>query len=250
MVNGTHRLILRADVTHDAGHLVAHTLELSATHALVECTELAPLGDTVLVRLSFPRLVLPLELQAKVAAHHTPLAPGDPHGMTLAFEFRTRAERNVLRALITRIEAAAVADELQREAKRHGIYRVLLVEDNDIIRDMFAYGVRRYFRERNGHVSVDLASDGEQAWRMLADSDYDLAIVDFYLPVLDGARLIERLRAHPRLCATPVVAISVGGAEAREASLSAGADLFLHKPIVLRDLFATLERLTATGPTP
>ena len=42
----------------------------------------------------------------------------------------------------------------------------------------------------------------------------------------------------------PIVAISVGGAEARQASIAAGADLFLDKPLVMRDLFTTLDLLT------
>jgi FixJ family two-component response regulator len=41
----------------------------------------------------------------------------------------------------------------------------------------------------------------------------------------------------------PVVAISVGGQDARDASMEAGADLFLDKPIVLVDLFDTLDKL-------
>jgi CheY-like chemotaxis protein len=82
---------------------------------------------------------------------------------------------------------------------------------------------------------------------MLADGTYDLAIVDYYLPELNGAQLVKRMRAEPRLAAVPIVAVSVGGTEARDATLAAGADLFLDKPLVLKDLFATLERLNAHG---
>jgi hypothetical protein len=45
----------------------------------------------------------------------------------------------------------------------------------------------------------------------------------------------------------PIVAISVGGSDAREAAISAGADLFLDKPVVLRDLFRTLQVLSQQG---
>jgi two-component system sensor histidine kinase and response regulator WspE len=112
---------------------------------------------------------------------------------------------------------------------------------------MFSYGIRKYFRGRPGYVTVDHASDGAAAWQMLASASYDLAIVDYYLPVLDGAQLVQRMRSEPRLQSVPIVAISVGGSEAREATLAAGADLFLDKPLVLKDLFATLERLNAHG---
>ncbi len=124
-------------------------------------------------------------------------------------------------------------------------YRVLLVEDNDLIRDMFAYGVRKYFRAGGGRVIVDMAGDGELAWRMLQVARYDLAIVDYYLPILNGGELIERMRREPRTRAIPVMSMSVGGDEARAIFMAAGADLFVPKPMVLKDLFATLERLRA-----
>src|SRR5690606_18706374 len=70
-----------------------------------------------------------------------------------------------------------------------------------------------------------------------------LAIVDFFLPGMDGAQLISRIRKEPRLAGLPVVAISIGGDAARDAFLAAGADVFLDKPVVVRDLLATLDRL-------
>jgi DNA-binding response OmpR family regulator len=122
-------------------------------------------------------------------------------------------------------------------------YRILLVEDNDMIRDMFVYGVNKYFSPRVGHVQVGLADNGEQAWRMISAGRWDLAIVDCYLPVLGGASLVRRVRASS--LSMPILGISGGGAEARDLMLDAGVDLFLAKPIVLRDLLSTLERLTS-----
>jgi CheY-like chemotaxis protein len=122
-------------------------------------------------------------------------------------------------------------------------YRLLLVEDNLLIKDMFAHGLRRYFEGRGQQVTVDHASDGQEALAMLRAEKYDLVIVDYYLPVMDGAGLVARARQEPALAGLPIVAISIGGPEARDATLAAGADLFVDKPLVLRDLFALLERL-------
>src|ERR1022692_1256889 len=119
--------------------------------------------------------------------------------------------------------ALRAAPALRRE------YRVLLVEDNGLIRDMFAYGVDKYFRKNASSVVVDFADDAETAWEMLHASPYDLAIVDYYLPQSTGAQLVTRMRRDAALHGVPVVAISVGGAAARDASLEAGADLFLDK---------------------
>jgi len=68
-------------------------------------------------------------------------------------------------------------------------------------------------------------------------------VTDFYLPGTDGAQLVARLRRQPGLEHLPVVAISAGGKDVRAALTGAGADRFLQKPIVLRDLFTTLEQL-------
>src|SRR5206468_433035 len=92
-------------------------------------------------------------------------------------------------------------------------------------------------RPRDRRRRVDGAADGASAWQMLSDGSYDLAIVDYFLPELDGAQLVQRMKAEPRLATVPVVAVSVGGPTARDATLAAGADLFLDKPLVLRDLF-------------
>ena len=125
------------------------------------------------------------------------------------------------------------------------LFRVLLVEDNAFIRDMFAYGMARYFQRKASVLELEHVGDAASAWDKLSSGPFDLLIVDYYLPVEDGATLIARLRREPRWAAVPVVAMSVGGKDAREASLSAGADLFLDKPVVLRDLFQTLEMLSA-----
>src|SRR5690606_27482249 len=120
--------------------------------------------------------------------------------------------------------------------------RILLVEDNGFIRDVFEYGLRVFFQAR-GAYTVAHADTVEVAWQRLAETSYDIAIVDYYLPAETGAALIERMRRDARLADVPIVAVSVGGRDAREASLAAGADLFLDKPLVFRDLFNTLRVL-------
>jgi len=92
---------------------------------------------------------------------------------------------------------------------------------------------------------MESAEDAENAWVRLSRDRFDMAIIDHYLPLQSGSQLIARMRADTRLAATPVVAISVGGPEARQEAMEAGADLFLDKPVVMRELFSTLDKLTA-----
>jgi CheY-like chemotaxis protein len=228
------RLLLRAEVMLPGMQFVAHTLSISPRGAFIE-TEYTPRVATELrVRLSFPRLVAPIELGARVSSTTRSIGPGDPSGIEVEFD-----PQDGIRALQL-LSSLETVPSLPPPARR---YRVLLVEDNNLIQEMFAYGVERYFRDKATSVTVDIASDGEQAWTMLRARGYDLAIVDHYLPVLDGSSLLALVRREGDLSTLPLVGISVGGTEVRESMLKAGADLFLSKPIVLRDLFFTLERL-------
>jgi CheY-like chemotaxis protein len=237
------RLLLRAVLDiDDERRSVAHTLELSETRAFVATEEDLQPGAVIHLQLSFPRLVEPIHAVCNVIERAARGGPGESAGVLLTLEFEDSAERARLSHLLHALDEAAPATADQRD------YRVLLVEDSKLIRDMFAFGIRKYFQGRESTLVVDHAGDGASAWTMLNDSAYDLAIVDYYLPMLDGANLVKRMRSSPKLRDVPIVAISVGGADAREATLAAGADLFLDKPLGLRDLFSTLERLNCQGP--
>lgn len=229
------RLLLRAEVMTPATRFVAHTLTISDRGAFIETDCLPRAGTELRVRLSLPRLVAPVEVRARMVATTRSFGPGEPCGIDVEFD---ALDRPRVRQLLSSVDGRRPSEHPPAMA-----YRVLLVEDNDLIQDMFAYGVNRYFQDKAARVTVDVASNGEQAWAMLLHGGYDLAIVDHYLPVLDGASLLALVRREPDLSTLPMVGISVGGTDVRESMLEAGADLFLSKPIVLRDLFATLERL-------
>jgi len=235
------RVVLRAEIESGAGTIVTNTTSLSESSAVL-ATELAvQVGADVSFQLSFPGLLEPRGYTGRVLEVHAADGYGMSRVIEVAFVFRADDERRSIADLVERVRESGVfraAPAVRRD------YRVLLVEDNGLIRDMFAYGVDKYFRKNASSVVVDFADDAETAWEMLHASPYDLAIVDYYLPQSTGAQLVTRMRRDAALHGVPVVAISVGGAAARDASLEAGADLFLDKPIVLRDLFTTLARLT------
>jgi CheY-like chemotaxis protein len=253
---GEDRLLLRAEVAIGDEATVAHTIEVTSAHVIIQMERWPPIGTHVQVRLSFPRLLAPLSLAGRVVRHHAPLAPGDVAGVTVELDHDTSAAASSadLAALLARVHASFddEAEEAPARLPAPPCYRILLVEDNVTIRQLFVYGVSKYFHRHACEAQVDLADDGEQGWNLLCARPYDLAIVDCYLPVLDGASLVERMRAigvgegglpgtsRERL---PIVGISAGGDEARRMMVTAGVDLFLAKPIVLRDLFSTLERL-------
>ncbi len=237
------RVILRAEVRYDGQTSVTHTVELGERLVVLGADDLVPLGTQVIVRLSWPGSGAACELPGAVVARHVGANASDPSTLTVEWRLPDEVERASLAAFL-RAFAPTVGAE---EARRPEGYRVLLVEDNGLVRDMFSHGVKRYFGDGRERVHVDLAPDGNQALALLEANRYDFAIVDYYMPNLDGEGFVRRLRGDARHAKLPVVGISVGGAEARRAMLAAGVDFFLPKPLMLRDLLGTIDRLLGAG---
>jgi two-component system, cell cycle response regulator DivK len=122
--------------------------------------------------------------------------------------------------------------------------RILLVEDNELNRDMLS---RRL--SRRGHQVVE-ATDGEAALALAASERPDLILMDMSLPVLDGWEATRRLKAAPATRPIPVIALTAHTMVAdRERSLEAGCDDFDTKPVEIERLLDKIARLLPTGGT-
>jgi CheY-like chemotaxis protein len=228
------RMVLRAELTHDGREIVAHTTELSSDGAVVRTDEQLDLGALVALRLSFRQLLPPLELTARVTACEPGAGLGYFPGMTLAFEALTAEQRAGLELL-----TSAQLDPVGKPPT----CRILVVEDSAIMRDFVEIGATR-FADARVKVVVDTADSVERALDLLASRTYALALVDLFLPGdVNGDGLIRLVRERG-LDQLAVIGFSVGGAAARAAFLDAGADLYLDKPVIVKDLFATVQRLT------
>ncbi len=116
--------------------------------------------------------------------------------------------------------------------------RVLVVEDEELIRDMVASALRDEGYE------VTTAADGATALRLLqlnmaatTDCDYDLVILDLMLPQFNGLDLCRLLRQRQN--PVPILMLSAKASEAdRVTGLELGADDYLTKPFSLRELVA------------
>jgi hypothetical protein len=122
--------------------------------------------------------------------------------------------------------------------------RVLLAEDN-LVNQQVAGGMLK----RLG-VRVDVAADGEQTLRALADHHYDLVFMDMMMPVLDGLEATRRLRVREgngrRI---PVIAMTANVSTGdREQCVAAGMDDFMPKPIKLDTLKEMLARWLKEAP--
>ena len=118
--------------------------------------------------------------------------------------------------------------------------KILLVEDNEMNRDMLA---RRL--ERRGY-QVVIAIDGAQGVWLAQAEEPDLILMDMSLPVLDGWEATRRLRALPVTQAIPIIALTAHAmAGDREQALQAGCDDYDSKPIEFARLLGKIQALLA-----
>jgi CheY-like chemotaxis protein len=121
--------------------------------------------------------------------------------------------------------------------------RILLVEDNELNRDMLS---RRL--ARRGH-QVIVAADGGAALALAASERPDLILMDMSLPVLDGWEATRRLKAAPATRSIPVIALTAHAMDAdRERSLEVGCDDFDTKPVEIERLLGKIARLLSPAP--
>lgn len=124
--------------------------------------------------------------------------------------------------------------------------RVLIVEDNPHIIEMYSYVLKKLAASdfKGGTpLEVHFAADGHAALSMLGDGSFALVMTDLYMPVLDGFQLLEKMRATPALASIPVVAISAGGTDARDKAMKLGVNVFLKKPVRFAEVMDTVKQL-------
>ncbi|HYO45567.1 MAG TPA: response regulator [Gemmatimonadota bacterium] len=116
--------------------------------------------------------------------------------------------------------------------------RILLVEDNEMNRDMLS---RRL--ERKGY-EVELAVDGRQGVDKAKTLAYDLVLMDMSLPEIDGWEATRELRSDPATKSLPIIALTAHAMSGdREKALEAGCDDYDTKPIELNRLLGKMEAL-------
>ena len=114
--------------------------------------------------------------------------------------------------------------------------RLLLVEDNEMNRDMLSRRLSRRGFE------VVMAVDGAEALAMAHSQDPALILMDMDLPVIDGWEATRRLKADPTTAAIPVIGLTALAMEGdRQQCLAAGCDDYDTKPI---DLPRLLDKIT------
>jgi CheY-like chemotaxis protein len=116
--------------------------------------------------------------------------------------------------------------------------RILLVEDNEMNRDMLS---RRL--ERRGH-QVTIAVDGQQAFDLATTGKPDLILMDMSLPVLSGWEATAKLKASDVTRTIPVIALTAHAmAEDEKRARESGCDDYDTKPVELTRLLGKIDAL-------
>jgi CheY-like chemotaxis protein len=122
------------------------------------------------------------------------------------------------------------------------VAKILLVEDNELNRDMLS---RRL--TRRGYTVV-VAEDGEQALELARAERPELVLMDMSLPGIDGWEATRRLRADPDLAGVRVIALTAHAMSGdRERALEAGCDDYDTKPVEMERLLQKI--VTQLGAT-
>ncbi|HQX50202.1 MAG TPA: response regulator transcription factor, partial [Planctomycetaceae bacterium] len=115
--------------------------------------------------------------------------------------------------------------------------RILVIEDEDEIADFLVRGLREE------GFTVERAADGRDGWSALQNGNWDVVLLDWWLPVTDGLQLLKRFRQHDQ--ATPVLFLTAKDAVSdRVQGLDNGANDYLCKPFAFEELLARVRAHT------
>ena len=122
--------------------------------------------------------------------------------------------------------------------------KILLVEDNEMNRDMLS---RRL--ERKGYEVGGIAVDGAMGVAMSAAERPDIILMDMSLPVLDGWEATRQVKASAETSSIPVIALTAHAMSGdKDKALAAGCDEYETKPVEFARLLAKIEKsLTSSG---
>jgi CheY-like chemotaxis protein len=118
--------------------------------------------------------------------------------------------------------------------------KILVVEDNEMNRDMLARWLQRQGYE------IEVAADGRQGLELASKSLPDLILLDLSLPEIDGWEVSRRLKLQERTSHIPIIALTAHAMMGdREKALSAGCDEYATKPVEFERLQDKIQELLA-----
>jgi two-component system chemotaxis response regulator CheY len=119
----------------------------------------------------------------------------------------------------------------------------LVVEDSPTMRQLIVFALSRI-----RGLSVVEADDGVDALKKLAGTRFDIILTDINMPIMDGLKLVKRVRGDEALKTIPIVIITTEGAEEdRQRALALGANAYITKPIQAPQVISKVKALLKIG---
>jgi two-component system chemotaxis response regulator CheY len=118
-------------------------------------------------------------------------------------------------------------------------YSCLVVEDSPMMRQLLVFALSRV-----KHLRVTEADDGVDGLRKLAAGKFDIILTDINMPIMDGLKLVKRVRSDPTHKDTPIIVITTEGSqEDRQRAMQLGANAYITKPIQAPQVIAKVKEL-------
>ena len=118
-------------------------------------------------------------------------------------------------------------------------YSCLVVEDSPMMRQLLVFALSRV-----KHLRVTEADDGVDGLRKLAAGKFDIILTDINMPIMDGLKLVKRVRTDPTHKDTPIIVITTEGSqEDRQRAMQLGANAYITKPIQAPQVIAKVKEL-------
>jgi two-component system chemotaxis response regulator CheY len=115
----------------------------------------------------------------------------------------------------------------------------LVVEDSPTMRQLIVFALNRI-----RGLTVLEANDGVDALRKLSAQQLDIILTDINMPIMDGLKLVRRVRSDEALKNIPIIIITTEGAEEdRQRALTLGANAYITKPIQAPQVIAKVKEL-------
>ena len=118
-------------------------------------------------------------------------------------------------------------------------FTALVVEDSPTMRQLIVYALSRV-----RGLQVIEADSGVEALKKLASNHFDIILTDINMPIMDGLKLVKRVRSDEQLKGIPIIIITTEGAnEDRQRALALGANAYITKPIQAPQVISEVKRL-------
>jgi two-component system chemotaxis response regulator CheY len=118
-------------------------------------------------------------------------------------------------------------------------YTCLVVEDSPMMRQLIVFALSRI-----KNLTVVEADDGVDGLKKLASGRFDIVITDINMPIMDGLKLVKRIRSDAVHRDIPIMIITTEGAEEdRQRALQLGANSYITKPIQAPQVISKVKEL-------